>query len=58
MSRSNKEIKSAFQSARASLAVEGMTLSAKQEALVMDQLSGRMSEEAFVERALELSRHE
>lgn len=58
MSRSKKDIQSAFQSARASLAVEGMTLSEKQEALVIDQLSGRMSEEAFMERALELSRHE
>ncbi|WP_249777607.1 hypothetical protein [Paenalkalicoccus suaedae] len=51
------QVESALCCAKGSLAVEGLTLTAKQEQLVKDQLLGNVSHEAFVKQALKLSRH-
>ncbi|WP_187254619.1 hypothetical protein [Alkalicoccus halolimnae] len=58
MTAKRMDIESAFRSAKGSLAVEGMTLSVKEETLVKERLAGNMSQEAFIQQALELSRYE
>ncbi|SDO11052.1 hypothetical protein [Alkalicoccus daliensis] len=58
MTAKNIEIETALRSAQASLAVEGMTLTEKEEALVKERLAGNVSQESFLQRALELSRNE
>ncbi|WP_233254332.1 hypothetical protein [Salipaludibacillus keqinensis] len=56
--RTLDQVETALRSAKASLAVEGLSLNSKQEQLVKDQLLGRISHEAFMEKALEMSLNE
>ncbi|SES33914.1 hypothetical protein SAMN05518684_11764 [Salipaludibacillus aurantiacus] len=56
--RKLSQVETALKSAKASLAVEGLTLSERQEQLVKDQLLGRISHDAFMKKALELTRNE
>lgn len=51
----NKNINKAMEYAKASQALEGLTVSGKQEQLVLDRVKGKISEEEFHQRARKLA---
>lgn len=51
----NKKINKAMEYVKASQAMEGLKVSDKQEKLVLDIMSGRISEEEFNQRARQLA---
>ncbi|MBP1082163.1 MULTISPECIES: antitoxin VbhA family protein [Bacillus] len=53
MSNQN-QLEKAVRSAKASLAVEGLYVTAEEEALILEHLEGKITEEEFHKRALEL----
>ncbi|MGP4068718.1 MULTISPECIES: hypothetical protein [Halobacillus] len=55
--RTEEEAENLMRPAKASLAVEGLRLSQKQETLVKKCLTGAITHKEFIKRALELSRH-
>ncbi|SFG43807.1 hypothetical protein SAMN05216353_14313 [Halobacillus alkaliphilus] len=55
--RTEEEAEILMRPAKASLAVEGLRLSQKQERLVKKCLTGAITHKEFIKRALELSRH-
>ncbi|RWZ58758.1 hypothetical protein EQV77_07280 [Halobacillus fulvus] len=55
--RTEQEAEHLMRSAKASIAIEGLCLSRKQESLVKKCLTGAITHKEFLKRALELSRH-
>lgn len=55
--RTDEQVEILMRPAKASLAIEGLSLSQKQENLVKKCLSGAITHKEFLKRALELSRH-
>ncbi len=52
-----KEKLIALKNAKASLAIEGMYLTALEEDLIMERINGRMKNEEFLAQAMELARN-
>ncbi|GGF19794.1 MULTISPECIES: hypothetical protein [Halobacillus] len=55
--RTDEQAESLMQSAKASMAIEGLDLSQREESLVKKCLTGSITHKEFLKRALELSRH-
>ncbi|WP_082232319.1 hypothetical protein [Halobacillus massiliensis] len=55
--RTNEQAESLIHSAKASMAIEGLQLTKKEESLVKKRLTGSITEKEFLKRALELARH-
>ncbi|MCP3030905.1 hypothetical protein LF817_06065 [Halobacillus sp. A1] len=55
--RTDEQAESMMESAKASMAIEGMNLSKREESLVMKRLTGSITHKEFLKRALELARH-
>ncbi|UOQ95366.1 hypothetical protein MUO14_10780 [Halobacillus shinanisalinarum] len=55
--RSEEKAEHLMHSAKASMAIEGLSLNQAQEILVKKCLTGVISHKEFLKRALELSRH-
>jgi hypothetical protein len=55
--RTEEQAETMMRSAKASMAIEGFCLNRKQESLILKRLTGAITHNEFVKRALELSRH-
>ncbi|MCA0971265.1 hypothetical protein LCM20_11725 [Halobacillus litoralis] len=55
--RTEEQAEHLMASAKASIAIEGLSLNQKQESLVKMCLTGAITHKEFIKRALELSRH-
>ncbi|TGB02825.1 hypothetical protein [Halobacillus salinus] len=55
--RTEEQAENLMASAKASIAIEGLTLDESQESLVKKCLTGAITHKEFIKRALELSRH-
>ncbi|MGG0888972.1 antitoxin VbhA family protein [Cytobacillus horneckiae] len=51
----NKDVNKAMEYAKASQAMEGLTVSEKQEKLILERVNGKISEEEFYKRARKLA---
>lgn len=51
----NKDVNKAMEYAKASQAMEGFTVSEKQEKLILERINGNISEEEFHKRARKLA---